>query len=125
LEATCPRCNGRVFHSSNRRTRLDGVLRALGFPPRRCAGCGWRGYRPRHWFGARHISSPELEALPAPRPLDPATAAQLAKARATERKAHWRRTLQAIVLATAAGVAAGIAAHACATAEPPSEEAGP
>lgn len=125
MEASCPRCRGRVFHSSNSRAGIDRLLRALGFPPRRCAACGWRGYRPRSWFGARHISS-EVEAVEAPAtPPDPAELQRAIERRTTERKARRRNLVRAIVLATLAGSATGVVAHSCATSEAPVEQAEP
>ena len=106
--ARCPRCGSRDLVSSRTRGLLDGALRVLALPPRRCAACGWRGYRPRALCKVRRASSPELPAVTLPVEQARADAVRFGKPRSR------RTAVVSALLALVLGLAAGLVAFCCA-----------
>ena len=119
MTGRCPRCGNPEVQSSRARGAVETFARLLGFPPRRCTACGWRGLRPRVIFDARKASKPgipQVELPPAPPP--PPSPAELEKRRRHRHRHHIktqkRQALQAVVIALVLGVGAGIIVYSCA-----------
>ena len=122
MTGRCPRCGNPEVQSSRARGPIELFARVIGFPPRRCTACGWRGMRPRLIFGARKASNPSIPKVavpPPPPPPPPPSPAEEEKRRHHHHHRHHikkqkRQALQALVLALVLGVGAGLIVYSCA-----------
>ena len=107
----CPRCHSYDMHRSRLKTpREQAVYWAFGRKPKRCAACGWRGYRGPTPDGPTEVAKTPAPPTPAPpTPPDP-----YRKHRTRVKKSSpLRRTLQTAAFALILGLSVGGGLYSC------------
>ena len=119
MTGRCPKCGNPEVQSSRARGPGEMFARMLGFPPRRCTACGWRGIRPRLIFDARKASNPSIPKVEAPLAPPPLPTSDKSDRKRHHRHRHHikkqrRQALEALLLAIVLGVGAGFVVYSCA-----------